>query len=398
MKKVLSTLLGLLAPPWIGSVAGLAIMYQVCICGFSLTIPQFILVCCLLPLALFSTAPLCQLGTALAAWLVGQRVVEVSLFGLALYRADPASPWRLRRTTSLFLPPGTVTLGRDGTALRWRHLITVLGGVMIQFLIAILCLVAGQSIFSPLDGLFPIPPGLPGKMAFLFPNTPLIASLNLFAIAYVTFGLSSLVLTEPGTPPSNGTQLLALLGEPHVVRSIALCYLQGWLAFGVRPRDWEPSLVAQLEDPGSPPSELPAVLYLYYYHEDRGETAIAERYLLRAIDLCSESRPVSSGLAVEAAYVAGLHHRDGMKAREWLTQVKPEEVEPHTRERAEAATLLAEKQLSRAIAIAEQGLASSWKSVDPGGAKAERDWLQIIIDTGQRELDSPLNRPLPTPD
>lgn len=123
--------------------------------------------------------------------------------------------------------------------------------------------------------------------------------------------------------------------------------------------------------------------------EDRGEPAAAERHRLRAVALCGESQPVPSAAAVEAAFVAGLHHRDGAKAREWLTQVKAGEVEAQMRERAEAAVLLAEGQFSQAIAMAEQGLASSLTSVDPGGAKAERCWLQSILDASRQALDAP---------
>jgi hypothetical protein len=58
-------------------------------------------------------------------------------------------------------------------------------------------------------------------------------------------------------------------------------------------------------------------------------------------------------------------------------------------ERAEAAVLLAQGQFDRAIARAEQGLDSSRKSVDPGGAEAERCWLQAIIDASRQALDAP---------
>lgn len=388
MNKVLAFLLRLLAVPWIGIVTGLTIYYQLFICWQSLSKPQFILVCCLVLPLLLLTTPVHELGHVIAARWAKYSMMVISVFGIALHRADLSSPWRIGRTPPPHPPHSVVSMARDGTALRRRHLIVILGGVMMNSLIAILCLGVGQSIFSPLNGMVRFRSDLPGNIAFLVPNTLLIASLNLFVIANLCNALTSLVLTQPGTPPSDGSQILALLREPHIVRSLALSTLQYWLLFGVRPRDWNQDLVAKLQDPGTAATELPATLYLYYYNEDRGETAVAERHLLRAIELFGESRPVSSVLAVEAAYVAGLHHRDGAKAREWLSQVKPEEVEPHARERAEAAALLAEKQFSQAIAMAEQGLESSRKSVDPGGAKAERDWLQAIIDASRQALEA----------
>ncbi len=246
----------------------------------------------------------------------------------------------------------------------------------------------GQAIFSPLDelGQFGFRP--PGRIAFLFPNTPTIALLNLFIIPNVCNALEGLVLSKQGVPLSVGAKVLRLLREPHLDRDLALSELKCRLDFEVRPRDWEPSLVAKLQDSGSAESEFPAAQFLYFYHEDRGEPEVAERHLHRALELCGASQLRRSGLAVEAAYVAGLHHRDGVKAREWLAQVTAKEIESHTRARAEAAALLAEKQSCEAIAVAEQGIVLSWKSVDPGGAKAERDWLQAIIIASFQALDT----------
>jgi hypothetical protein len=388
MITVLSFLLRLLSPPLLGIVAGLTIQYQLVVCWFNLTTPQFIVVCCLVPPALLVTTPVGLVGEVVAAWGARLTVTRQSLFGIVLYRADQASPWRLGRMRGPLSFQSTTVTARDGAALRRRHLIFVLGSTAMQSLIAVLCLVGGQSIYSPLGGMAPFRPAALTPFAFLFPNTPLIASLNLLAISHIAFGLSSLVLTRPGTPPSPGRQLLNLLREPHIDRDIAIVYLQEWLLFGARPRDWQPDLAARLNSGGTAGTELTASLYLFYYHEDRGETEAAQRHLLRAVELSAGLPRVPPAVAVEAAYVAGLHHRDGAKAREWLSQVKPEEAEAHTRARAEAAALLAERQYSRAIAMAEQGLEASWKSADPGGAKAERDWLQNLIAASWREMGS----------
>jgi hypothetical protein len=314
MSKVLATLLRLLAVPWIGSVTGLAVLYQLVISWRSLSVPQFITICCsVLPLLLVTT-PIHELGHAIAARWTRHTVMLISAFGVALHRAGFSSPWRLRRTPRPYPPHCVVAITRDGVALRRRDLILVLGGVTMNFLVAILCLAVGQLIFSPSDGVARIPSGVPGNIALLAPNTPLIAALNLFAIANVSATLHPLVLTGPGTPSSDRTQLLGLLREPHVERNVVLANLVNCLLFGVRPRDWEPSLVAMLHDSGSAATGRQAALHLYYYHEDRGETAVAERHLLRAVELCDESRPVPSAVAVEAAYMAGLHRRDGAKA------------------------------------------------------------------------------------
>ena len=92
-----------------------------------------------------------------------------------------------------------MTMTANGEALRRRHLIFTLGGVANNLFVAIFCLVAGQLLFAAADEAVPI--------AFLRPNALIIASLNLFAIANICNVLRSLVLSKPGVPPSDGTQL-----------------------------------------------------------------------------------------------------------------------------------------------------------------------------------------------
>jgi hypothetical protein len=398
VKKVLCILLGLLAPPWIGTVTGLAIYYQLDVCSHSLPGPQVTVVWCLvLPLLLLTTF-VHEFGHVIAAWWNGDQIMVVSLFWIALYREEFSGPWRLGRTPRPYAPHGVVSVSRDGAALCRRHLIFILGGAMMNVLTAICCLAVAQAFFSIPDNLVRSRFAFYVPIAFLNPNTLMITLLNLFVIANICCTLVSLVLAKPGAPPSDGTQLRHLLREPHAERDIALSNLHNSLRFGVRPRDWEPSLVAKIQEPGSANTEPQAALFLYYHHEDRGEMPAAERQLLRAVALCGESRPAPSVLAVEAAFVAGLHHRDGAKGREWLTHVKAGAVAAHTRDRAEAAVLLAEGQFSQAIAVAEQGLASSRTSVDLGGAKAERCWLQSILDASRQALEPPAIPARPTPD
>src|SRR5438045_1956370 len=117
MGKVLFILLRLLAVPWIGTVAGLLILYQLAICKLALPDFQSLAVFCVAPMALFSTAIVCQLGNVVAARWASLVLVEVTAFGLALGRANLGSPWRLGRKPSLFHPPGTTALAPDGTNL-----------------------------------------------------------------------------------------------------------------------------------------------------------------------------------------------------------------------------------------------------------------------------------------
>jgi hypothetical protein len=360
-------------------------LYQFDILELSLSHRDYVLVVCLAVTMPLLTVLVRELGHAMAAWWAGLKVMQVAVFGIAWRRADLTGCWAFRRAPLRYSWNNVVALAADGEALWRRQLIFKLGGVVAQLLVVVLCLAIGQAIFSPADGKIKIRADFP-KVAFLFPNTPQLAVLNLFAIGNLGLVLVSLVPRQLNGSLSDGSQLLALLFQPRIEQALALAHLRGWLVFGVRPREWAPDLVRKLWDGGPFASEAPAATYLYYYHEDRGEAAVAEGHLLRAIESLGETTPVPSALAVEAAYAAGLHRRDRAKARKWMCLVKSAEVEVHTWERAEAAALYAEGQLSQAIARAEQGLFFSLRSNDVGGAKAERDWLQAIIDASRRAL------------
>lgn len=277
MRRVLCTFIEMLAVTWIGTVTGLAILYQLVICRHSLSASQFVVVCCLVLPAFLLTAPVHELGHALAAWWTRHTIMVFSVYGLALHRADLSSPWRLGRTPLRHPAHGVVAMVRDGIALRHRHLIFILGGVTMNCVVAVVSLLFGQAIFSPFDGVARFHSGFAGDIALLSPNTPLIAALNLLAIANICDIFHCLVLSKPGASPSDGTQLRHVLREPHVERDIAVSNLKLWIIFGVRPRNWEPTLVNKLQVPGSVESELPAAHYLYWHRLDCSQAAVAER-------------------------------------------------------------------------------------------------------------------------
>src|SRR5262249_43128662 len=149
--------------------------------GRSLTDTEYVLVVCLAVTIPLLTALVRALGHAMAAWWAGLMVIQVSVFGIAWRRRDLAGSWALRRSPLRNSWNNVVALAADGEALRRRHLIFKLGGVVMQLLVVVLCLAIGQAIFSPSDGQIKIRAALPNKVAFLFPNTPQLAVLNLFA-------------------------------------------------------------------------------------------------------------------------------------------------------------------------------------------------------------------------
>jgi hypothetical protein len=137
----LSFLLRLFALTLIGPVlGGMGVAYQLQICRLSVLKPQFVLVLCLVLPVFLLTALLHELGHAIAAMWANLRVTQFSLFGLSLYQADSPNPWRLRVAPGGALGSSVVAIAQDGTALRRRHIIYILGGVMMGFFVAALCL------------------------------------------------------------------------------------------------------------------------------------------------------------------------------------------------------------------------------------------------------------------
>src|SRR5262245_44447356 len=141
MSKTLYTLFGLLAIPWIGIVTGLAIYYQLAFCWYFLPSGQFIVICCLVLPLLLSTTIVHELGHAIAAWSVRNTIVLISFFGIGVCRAGITGPWRLQRPPHPYFGSCVVTMASNGQALRRRHLIVILGGVMNNLFVAILCLI-----------------------------------------------------------------------------------------------------------------------------------------------------------------------------------------------------------------------------------------------------------------
>jgi hypothetical protein len=97
-------------------------------------------------------------------------------------------------------------------------------------------------------------------------------------------------------------------------------------------------------------------------------------------------KPHQSYAGVEAAYFEARHRQDAAAARQWLNQAPKDGVEPQTYLRAEAAVLLAEGRYREAAVIATAALVVLPKSADPGGAIAEKEWLESILAESRSKL------------
>ena len=123
----------------------------------------------------------------------------------------------------------------------------------------------------------------------------------------------------------------------------------------------------------------------YLFRLDRGELGQAGELLdlaMTQIDgLPEQMRPT---MFAEAAYYTAAHRRDGATARLLLAQAEGGFIETGTRLRAEAAVLLAEGKFAEAVEKAQAGLEALSHSVDKGGAIAEREWLEAILNRAQQ--------------
>jgi len=147
---------------------------------------------------------------------------------------------------------------------------------------------------------------------------------------------------------------------------------------GVRPRDWDPDLVAALADAPdvAGPAGGAASLMLYAVAVDRGDLAGADVHLW-----ASEARygTPNSTLNVERAFLDATlrgHVDDAVRRR--LAKPGPGLIEPHARLRAEAAVALADGDVAAARRLAAEGLAAAERPVVHAG-DWDRDLLRQIL-------------------
>ena len=117
----------------------------------------------------------------------------------------------------------------------------------------------------------------------------------------------------------------------------------------------------------------------YFVELDRGEVELAGRSLDQALFLSKGEKLPSAGLYWEAAYYTARYREQPQLARHWLQRAQPGFLdEDQSYARAKAAILLAEGNSIEAISWIDKGLALVDHSLEPGTAKAEKDWLQDL--------------------
>jgi hypothetical protein len=188
---------------------------------------------------------------------------------------------------------------------------------------------------------------------------------------------------------ADGAQLLDLIRHPRLVT-------QNWLAgalsrasqSGLRPRELNAELIDFLlaKRDGSAQDAM-SNFFAYYYFLDRGEINHAGD-LIDLMATCREKYNAHYQFyaVLEKAYFEARHRHEALEARRWLDQASQGTVEQQTRLRAEAAVLLAEGRHKEAAEKAIAGLDVLPQSADPGGAIAEKEWLESILTECRRRI------------
>ena len=183
---------------------------------------------------------------------------------------------------------------------------------------------------------------------------------------------------------SDGARLLMLArGGPTVDRYLANLALVSGSLGGIRPRDWNPSLVERAQAlPDGTIDHYSAQLMAYSHMLDNGNIQPAGSLLDDILaNLDGWPQPFRPSLLLEGAYFAARHRQQPLEARQLLDQAGNGGtlVGRSTRLSAEATVLLAERRSAEAVARAEEGLRALNRATDAGAAIVERERLEAVI-------------------
>jgi hypothetical protein len=211
----------------------------------------------------------------------------------------------------------------------------------------------------------------------------------LAGIALMT-GVAALIPHSISGFATDGGQFLDLMrGGHHAERRLLMLTLSAYSLRGKRPREWDASLLARLLELAEQRIDQTTVaihLSAFYYYLDLGQIERAGAELDRALELeqayPAELRP---GLWLELAYFQARYRHDPEGAAASLKKGAGGFVEAHTRARTEAAVALSQGDLQRAMTAIDLALSRIDRSMDPGGAIAEKEWL-LELQTQARSL------------
>ena len=312
----------------------------------------------LLAALLISTPLVHEGGHALAAWLVGIRIVRVDLGPIRL--ETTASGWRVGRTSRLS-SWAVYPLPSTPHRLRWRHAVLLAGGPAAV-------IGAGAAYLG---------------LAAVAAGSVLRLALLAGALMSVMDGLVSLVPVGWRSVRTDGWKLLTWLTDPAVaLLRVSTTTLLLHAALGERPAEWPDAWIAAGREapPGRDLAQYATARYFAYLAaRDRGRLDEAWRYLSDALArVCELSTTQGGAVLAEAA----LHHawafRDPASARALLDRVPDVAVLKVHRARAIGAIALAEGRPQAAVDASDKVLGAPDSADQPGVSVALKDWVRAV--------------------
>lgn len=328
-------------------------------------------------------------GTDASPWVVIPGLVASIFFVLAFHEAGHIAGGKLVgfRFTLFVVGPFKLYPTPDGVKLGLNRSLMLAGGLggaaptdsrnLVRRMTAY---VAGGPVASLLLAVL--------AFGLLFVAPPSIGIiLGSVAVASLLIGVATLVPNKAGGLVSDGARLKMLReGGPEAVRWSAIGALGGASMAGERPRDWDEELVrSSLAHRDGSFDDAGASSTAYYHALDLGRKDEAEALLGRALHADAVPEMMRSQVLLEAAFFQAYFHHDAGEARTFFSEARPEKVlEKHLPLRAEAAILLAEGENEGAKEKARKSLEALGKSFDTGTAKLEKEWLEEIVEIGER--------------
>jgi hypothetical protein len=239
------------------------------------------------------------------------------------FRADG---WHWQRNRSWSTAGGLALVMPTPATTRRGLMLMVAGGPLSSFVLAGLAI----ALVPLLSGWWA---GLAGALAVVSALIGLITSIPMRA------GL-----------PSDGSQLLGLLrDDPNTRQRMVQLALLGATSVGTRPRDWDPTVVAQVDTATADALTRSGSLWIAAVHAtDRGDDAAADCHWQSLAELVNASDDDAMAPGVRATWALAIagwvasYRYDAALARSWLTAAAGAMSDPASRALADAAILVAD--------------------------------------------------------
>ena len=298
-----------------------------------------------LAIAVFLALAVHEIGHALGGSLRGLRLTMLIVGPVHIQRGtDGRLCWRLNRKLSY--AGGMVWSAPQSTAgLRRAMLCFAAGGPVTSIVVGGLVL----AIYMLWE--------LPGATLGIHGSFRDALSLGVFTLGAASFGIGFVALLprNQGTFVNDGRQILSLRRAGAAAdRYAAGMALGGCMMACMRPRDWDPELVAQVISlADASPEDLAGRRMAHEHALDRGDIQGAGEHIRYMVGhIGSAPMAWKSVINVDAAYFEAAYRRDAVSARRRLTRVWQRPVyalDPTASLRAEGAVLLAEGDAARAF-------------------------------------------------